>query len=226
MNFGEKIKINFENIENGVKISILNFPKGIAISALDFGTDLAKRTMEGYSPNSEEEIDVTSGIVEEVTTGEDIVFIYNYGDVLAGMILVGTLCKKLLTTAPSAAPIEVGGIFYGEKNDAYIRVAIQKMIITKDALGSSLEINLPAKTDMLNFKGFFSNVAFSLIPEINAIQFGIGCIVSKKANSNLGTAPKRIEISLAPHIESKIPALALVYDIVLESVAAFVLVNI
>ncbi|MGL4998817.1 hypothetical protein [Cetobacterium sp.] len=226
MNFGEKIKINFENIENGIKLSILNFPKGIAVSALDFGTDLAKRTVEGYSPNKEEEIDVISGIVEEVTTGDDIVFIYNYGDILSSMILVGSLCKKLLPNTLSAFPTEVGGIFYGEKNDAYIRIAIQKMIITKDALGSSLEINLPVETDMSKFKGEFSKIAFTLIPEIQAIQFGYGCAISKKANSNLGVTPKRAQLSFAPHLKSKIPALALVYNIVLESLAAFILVNI
>ena len=60
MIFGKKIKINFENTDNGIKLSIINFPKNISITALDFGKDLAKRTMEGYSPNPEEEIDVIS----------------------------------------------------------------------------------------------------------------------------------------------------------------------
>lgn len=226
MNFGEKIKINFENIENGIKLTILNFPKNISISALDFGKDLAKRTMEGYSPNPDEEIDVISGIVDEKTTGEDIVFVYTHGDLPSSMILVGTLCKKLLTDIPTTTPLEIGGIFHGEKNEAYIRVAIQKMIITNDALGSSLEINLPINTDMNRFKGIFSNIAFSLIPETQSIQFGFGSSVSKKANSNLGTMPKRVEVSLAPHIDSKIPALALVYDVVFQSIAIFSLVNI
>ncbi|MGL5796818.1 MAG: hypothetical protein ACRCYT_01305 [Cetobacterium sp.] len=226
MNFGQNIKINFENIENGTKLTIMNFPKGVSITALDFGKDLAKRTMEGYSPNKDEDIDVISGIVEEVTTGEDIVFLYSHGDVLSSMILAGTLCKKLLSTPPVATPIEVGGIFHGEKNDAYIRVAIQKMIITNDALGSSLEVTLPGETDMNKFKSVFSSMAFSIVPEVNAIQFGIGCSVSKKANSNLGIAPKRVEISLAPHLTSKIPALALVYDITFESLAAFILADI
>ena len=225
MIFGEKIKINFENIENGTKLTISNFPKGVAITALDFGKDLAKRTMEGYSPNPLEEIDVISGINDETTTGEDIVFIYTYGDFISSMILVGALCKKLLTSIPTVTPLEIGGIFHGEKNEAYIRVAIQKMIITNDALGSSLEINLPFDTDMNLFKNRFSSIAFSLIPEVEAIQFGIGTTISKKANSNLIPAPKRAEVSLAPHIESKIPALALVYDIVFESLAVFALVN-
>ncbi|MGL5645228.1 MAG: hypothetical protein ACRDDB_06795, partial [Cetobacterium sp.] len=75
MIFGKKIKINFENIDNGIKLTIINFPKNISITALDFGKDLAKRTMEGYSPNPKEEIDVISGIIDEKTNGDDIVFI-------------------------------------------------------------------------------------------------------------------------------------------------------
>ncbi|MGL5543796.1 MAG: hypothetical protein ACRDB6_01675 [Cetobacterium sp.] len=225
MIFGEKIKINFENIENGTKLTVSNFPKEVSITALDFGKDLAKRTMEGYSPNPLEEIDVISGINEELTTGEDIIFIYAHGDFISSMILVGALCKKLITAVPTTTPLEIGGIFHGEKNDAYIRVAIQKMIITNDALGSSLQINLPFETDMSLFKSRFSNIAFSLIPEVQSVQFGLGAPISKKANSNLGIIPKRVEVSLAPHIESKIPALALVYDIVFESLAIFTLVN-
>ena len=46
-----------------------------------------------------------------------------------------------------------------------------------------------------------------------------------KANSNLSAQPKRVEVSLAPHIESKIPALALVYDIIFQSIAIFSLLN-
>lgn len=225
MIFGKKIKINFENIDNGIKLTIINFPKDISITALDFGKDLAKRTMEGYSPNPEEEIDVISGIVDEKTNGEDIVFIYTNGDLSSAMILVGALCKKLLSEIPTVNPLEIGGIFHGEKNEAYIRVAIQKMIITNDALGSSLEINLPQNTDMNKFKSLFSEIAFSLIPEVQSIQFGLGTAISKKANSNLNIQPKRVEISLAPHIDSKIPALALVYDIVFQSITIFSLLN-
>ncbi|WP_432205183.1 hypothetical protein ACQ9ZF_09885 (plasmid) [Cetobacterium somerae] len=225
MIFGEKIKIKFENIEDGTKLTIYNFPKSISVTALDFGKDLAKRTMEGYSPNPLEEIDVISGIENESTTGEDIIFLYKHGDAASSMILAGVLCKKLLSQAPKAIPLEIGGIYHGEKNEAYIRVAIQKMIITHDSLGSSLEINLPIDTNMNNFKSIFSNIAFSLIPETQAIQFGSGCSVTKKAHSNLTSMPKRVEISLAPNIETKIPALALVYDIIFESIAAFSLLN-
>ena len=226
MIFGEKIKINFENIENGIKLTIINFPKNIDITALDFGKDLGRRTMEGYSPNPNEEIDVISGIVEEKTTGDDIVFLYTFGDLSSAMILVGALCKKLLSQLPTVTPLEVGGIFHGDKNEAYIRVAIQKMIMTKDALGSSLEITLPQNTDMDRFKSIFSNISFSLIPETQSIQFGLGSAISKKANSNLGIIPKRVEVSLAPNIGNQIPALALVYDIVFQSIAIFSLVNI
>lgn len=226
MIFGKKIKINFESIDNGIKLTVINFPKNISITAFDFGKDLSKRTMEGYSPNPQEEIDVISGIVDEKTNGEDIVFIYTNGDLPSSMILVGTLCKKLLSQVPTVTPLEIGGIYHGEKNEAYIRVAIQKMIITNDALGSSLEINLPQDTDMNKFKSIFSEIAFSLVPEVQSIQFGLGTAVSKKANSNLSAQPKRVEISLAPHINSKIPALALVYDIIFQSIAVFSLLNI
>ena len=226
MIFGEKIKINFENIENGIKLTVINFPKNIDITALDFGKDLARRTMEGYSPNPNEEIDIISGIVEEKTTGDNIVFLYTFGDLSSAMILVGALCKKLLSQLPTVIPLEIGGIFHGDKNEAYIRVAIQKMIMTKDALGSSLEINLPQNTDMNKFKSIFSNISFSLIPETQSIQFGLGSAVSKKANSTLGIMPKRVEVSLAPKIGNNIPALALVYDIVFQSIAIFSLVNI
>ncbi|MGL5777151.1 hypothetical protein [Cetobacterium sp.] len=225
MIFGKKIKINFENIDNGIKLTIINFPKNISITALDFGKDLAKRTMEGYSPNPKEEIDVISGIIDEKTNGDDIVFIYTDGDLPSAMILVGTLCKKLILEVPTVTPLGIGGIFHGEKNEAYIRVAIQKMIITNDALGSSVEINLPLDTDMNKFKGIFSEIAFSLIPEVQSIQFGFGTAISKKANSNLSAQPKRVEVSLAPHIDSKIPALALVYDIIFQSIAVFSLLN-
>lgn len=226
MIFGKKIKINFESIDDGIKLTIINFPKNISITAFDFGKDLSKRTMEGYFPNPQEEIDVISGIVDEKTNGEDIVFIYTNGDLPSSMILVGTLCKKLLSQVPTLTPLEIGGIYHGEKNEAYIRVAIQKMIITNDALGSSLEINLPQDTDMNKFKSIFSEIAFSLVPEVQSIQFGLGTAVSKKANSNLSAQPKRVEISLAPHINSKIPALALVYDIIFQSIAVFSLLNI
>ena len=100
------------------------------------------------------------------------------------------------------------------------------MILTKDTLGSSLEIILPPDTDMDKFKSIFSNLSFSLIPEAQSIQFGLGAAVSKKSNSNLVVMPKRVEISLEPHRKNEIPALALVYDVVFQSIAIFSLINI
>lgn len=225
MIFGKKIKASFENIENGVRIDIENFPSGISISALDFGKDLAKRSVEGYTPNPNEEIDVISGISDEKTTGEKISFIYSFGDFIAGMILIGTLSKKLLNNFSKAIPIEVGGISYGDKNEAYIRVAIQKMILTEDALGSVIEISFPIDVDINSIKSEFSNMVFSLVPEVEAIEFGFGISASKKAISNYGNYPKIAKIALGPNLSHKIPALALSYDIVFEAIANFVTLN-
>ncbi|MEG0301100.1 hypothetical protein [Cetobacterium sp.] len=226
MIFGNQIKIKLENIENGVKLSIFGYPKDISITALDFGKDLSRRKMEGYSPDPDEEIDVISGIKDEKTTGEDIVFLYEKGSFTSGLILAGVLAKKLLNYPIKATPLEIGGIFYGDKNEAYIRVAIQKMAITNDSLGSSLEMNLSSNVDLLKFKSLFSYISFSLIPEVQAIQFGLGTAASKKSSSNMPPIPKRVEVSLAPHFESKIPALACIYDVIFESIAAITLINI
>lgn len=221
-----KINFDFKKLNDGIEINMYNFPKNIPVTAFDFGKSLAKRTMEGYSPNPDEEIDVTSGIENEKTTGETITFKYFKGDKLSGIILLGVLAEKLLNKKVTSTPYEVGGIFYGDKNEAYIRVAIQKMVMTQDALGSSLELFLPDDVDMSKFKPLFSTLAFELVPEVEAIQFGLGCAISKKASSNLTKVPKRVEISLAPHLDKKIPALSMVYDIVFNSIASLVLINI
>ncbi len=225
MIFGNQIKIELKDIDNGIKVIVSGYPKDISITALDFGKDLARRKMEGYSPNPEEEIDVISGIKNEQTTGEDIVFLYENGSFVSGIILAGVLAKKLLNIPVVASPLEIGGIFAGDKNEAYIRIAIQKMIVTNDALGSSLELNLPSGIDMLKFKSLFSYISFSLVPEVQSIQFGLGIGSSKKSNSNMPIIPNRAEISLAPHIGSQIPSLAYVYDVVFESIAAITLIN-
>ncbi|MGL6154523.1 hypothetical protein [Cetobacterium sp. SF1] len=226
MNFGDKIKIEMIEIVDGVKIIVKNFPAGISITALDFGKDLAKRKMEGYSPDAEEEIDVLSGIENECTDGKDIIFQYIKGNYQSGIILVGTLVKKLLHRSLEGRAIEIGGISLGEKNEAYVRVAIQKMIMTNDSFGSVVEVDLPYDTNLELFKPKFSSIAFQLIPEIEAIQFGLGLLVGKKCASNIGEIPKKIVVTLGPDMNRKIPALGAVYDIVLESLAAITLINI
>lgn len=221
----DKIKYGFKMLGDSLEIEMENFPSGISITALEFGKALAKRKMEGYSPDPEEEIDVISGIKNERTTGETIKFIYKKGDYTSGLILLGVLAEKLLKEKIIVQPYEIGGIYYGDKNEAYIRVAIQKMVMTKDALGSSLEIFLPESVNMNSFKPVFSEMAFKYIPEIEAIQFGLGISVTKKANSNIPLSPKRVEVSLAPSRDNKIPALACVYDIVLKSIAMLTIIN-
>lgn len=221
-----KVSFDFKKVDNGIEINMYNYPKNINITAFDFGKALAKRAMEGYSPNPEEEIDVTSGIENEKTTGETITFKYVKGNKLSGIILLGVLAEKLIEQKILSHPYEVGGISYENKNESYIQIAIQKMIITEDSLGSSIEFFLPENINMSKFKSLFSFLAFDLIPEIEAIQFGLGCSVSKKISSNLGKSPKRVEISLAPHLDKKIPALALAYGIVFDSIVSLVLINI
>ncbi|SJZ75489.1 chorismate synthase [Cetobacterium ceti] len=225
MKFGEKFNFKLEKIDDGVKLTIKNIPQGIAITAMDFGRDLAKRTMEGYSPNPDEEIDVLSGIENEKTTGEDIVFSYIKGTYESAMILAGTIGKKILDRKVISRASEIGGITVGEKNEAYIRVAVQKMAMTNDSLGSVGEIDLPFDTDMDRFKGVFANYVFSIIPEVEAIQYGLGIGVGKKSAENLGIEPKKAIITFGPHRERKIPALSAVYDIVLESIAVIALIN-
>lgn len=221
MNIGNNIKI--ENIENGYKLTIRNFPKNINITALDFIKALSQRTMEGFSPNPEEEIDIIQGIDKEKTTGEDIIVLYALGDINSCVILAGVLYKKLLDYNINVTPLEIGGINAGEKNEAYIRVAIQKMIITKDSLGSSLEFILPKNINFLKFKKDFSSTLLDIIPEVTAIEFNLGKLSSKKSLTNMGYEVNKIQVTFAPHMEGKIPALALVYSILIESIAYIIL---
>lgn len=226
MKFGTNILFDIESTDKNIKLIVKNYPKDINISALDFGKALAQRSMEGYSPNPEEEIDVISGIKDEITTGEDITFIYKNGDIPSTIILGGVLAEKLLKEASIAYPIEIGGINSAEKNNAYIRVAIQKMILTNDSMGSSLEIKIPHSIDIEKYKKNFAYMALALIPEIQGIQFGIGCSVSKKVASNMIPLLNRVEVSLAPHKKRIIPSLANVYSIVFKSISDIILINI
>lgn len=226
MNFGKNIKINIENIDEGTKLTISNYPKNISITALDFGKALAKRNIEGYSPNPKEEIDVIQGIDKELTTGEDIIFLYTLGTVYSCLILAGVLAQKLINFKINVLPLEIGGISAGDKNEAYIRVAIQKMIITKDSLGSSLEFVLPNSIDFSAFKKYFTSLSLEIIPEISAIEFGFGKNIVKKSLSNLNYSANRIQITFAPHIQGEIPALALVHEILIESIIYLTIINI
>lgn len=226
MNFGKNININIENIENGVKLIISNYPKNINITALDFGKALAKRTTEGYTPNPHEEIDVIQGIDKELTTGEDIIFLYTFGSIYSCLILAGVLAQKLIDFKINVLPLEIGGISAGEKNEAYIRVAIQKMIITKDSLGSSLEFVLPNSIDFSTFKKSFTALSLEVIPEISAIEFGFGKNIVKKSLSNLNFSANRVQITFAPHIQGEIPALALAHEILVESIVYLTIINI
>ena len=221
MQIGNNIII--EKIENGNKLTILNFPKNINITASDFIKALAQRTMEGFSPNSEEEIDIIQGIDKEKTTGENIIVLYTLGDINSCIILAGVLYKKLLNYNINVMPLEIGGISAGEKNEAYIRVAIQKMIITKDSLGSSLEFILPKNINFLQFKKDFSYILLELIPETTALEFNLGKASSKKSLSNIGYELNKVQVTFAPHIEGKIPALALVHCILIESIVNIIL---
>lgn len=224
--FGKKFEIQLEEKENVIELKIKGVPEGIKITAIDFGRDLSKRKMEGFSPDPEEEIDVISGIENETTNGKEIIFRYYRGNKLDAIILAGTIAKKILKTPIVARATEIGGISVGEKNEAYIRVAVQKVIMTKDSLGSALEIDLSEDIDVDKFKPDFSGILFKLISDAEAVQFGLGIKSGKKASTNFGIYPKKVEVTFAPDRNRIIPAIAAVYDIAVESIAAITILNI
>ena len=226
MKFGKNMKGEIREIGDLVEVKVSGVEAGIKITPTDFGLDLHRRKMEGVSPDPREEIDVLSGICDEMTTGEDIVFEYLYGDILSGIILAGTVAKKCLPYKVEGKAREIGGIHTDEKNEDYITIAIQKMLGTNDSIGGVVECNLPYDLDISEIKGEFSRVVYDTMREVTAIQFGNG-IKDSRSNANDYTLSKnQIIITFGPHMEknNRIPCLAAIRDVVVESILAIVLV--
>lgn len=226
MFFGEKFRVEITENSEGVDLKILGVPKGIAVTAMDFGKDLARREMEGAPINPNEEIDVVTGISQEMTTGEDILFEYQNGDKVAAMILAGVLAKKILKGGIEARAVDIGGISTHEKNNEYINIGIQKMIVTKDSLGGTVECSLPGEINMDIIKGELSSLLFSMVPEIEAIQFGIGVKASKETASALQNPPKKVSVTFGPDRKVKYPSLAAIMDVFVEAAVAVAAANI
>ncbi|MGB6128061.1 MAG: hypothetical protein WBG30_04870 [Psychrilyobacter sp.] len=225
MKFGKNMTVEIVEIENGVRLIVGGVKNGISITPTDFGMDLHRRKMEGVTVDPREEIDVLQGIKDEVTTGEDIIFEYLYGDILSAVVLAGTVAKKHIPYELQALAIEIGGINTAEQNKDYITIAIQKMLGTSDSIGGVVECELPYTMDLNSIKGEFSQVIHSLMEEVSAIEFGNG-IKDRRSNAKEYELSKnKILVTFGPHMKNKnkIPCLAGVRDVIVDSVLAVVL---
>ena len=225
MLFGDRFRINITENSHGVDLVVSGVPEGIDITAVDFGKDLARREMEGVTLDPEEEIDVVSGITDEKTTGEDIKFEYKKGDIVSAVILAGVLAKKLVNGGIEGTTIDIGGISTNEKNSEYIKIGIQKMIMTKDSFGGTVECSLPAEVDMNLIKADLSKILFSTVSEIEAIQFGMGIKSTKVTALTAQPYPNRVQVTFSPNKELKYPCIAAVMDVFIEAVAAIVIAD-
>ncbi len=225
MQFGDKLKIEIFENSHGVILNMAGVPEGINITAMDFCKDLARREMEGVSINPEEEIDVVSGISEEVTTGEDVRFEYKNGNKVSAIILAGVLAKKIINGDIETKAVDIGGISTHEKNNEYIKIGIQKMIMTKDSLGGAVECSLPADIEMNLIKGDLSKLLFSMVPEIEAVQFGIGVKASKETALSKQSYQNKISVTFSPDKSVKYPCIAAVMDVFVEAAAALVITD-
>lgn len=225
MKFGKNMTVEIEKIENGVKLRVGGVKKGISITPTDFGLDLHRRKMEGVTVDSREEIDVLQGIKDEVTTGEDIIFEYLYGDELSAVVLAGTVAKKHIPYELKALASEIGGINAVEQNKEYITIAIQKMLGTNDSIGGVVECILPYNLDLNSIKGEFSWVIHNLMKEVSAIQFGNGVKDSRSNAKEYELSKNKILVTFGPHMKerNKIPCLAGVRDVIVDSVLSIVL---
>lgn len=225
MKFGKNMTVEIVNIENGVKLIVGGVKKGISITPTDFGMDLHRRKMEGVTVDSREEIDVLQGIKDEVTTGENIIFEYIYGDKLSAIVLAGTIAKKHISYKLEALAVEIGGINAVEQNKEYITIAIQKMLGTGDSIGGVVECVLPYNLDLNPIKGEFSWIIHSLMKEVTAIQFGNGIKDSRSNAKEYELSKNRITVTFGPHMEDgkKIPCLAGVRDVIVDSILSIVL---
>ena len=225
MLFGDRFKIKISENSEGVELVVSGVPRGIEITAMDFGKDLARREMEGVTINPEEEIDVVSGITEEKTTGEDIRFEYKKGDVVSAVILAGVLAKKIVKGGIEGKTIDIGGISTNEKNNEYIKIGIQKMIMTKDSFGGSVECSLPEGMNVNLIKADLSKLLFSTVPEIEAIQFGLGIKSTKVTALSEKVYPKMVLVTFSPNKALKYPCIAAVMDVFVEAATAAVVAD-
>ena len=225
MKFGKNMTVEIVEIENGVKLTVGGVKSGISITPTDFGMDLHRRKMEGVTVDSREEIDVLQGIKDEVTTGENIIFEYLYGDKLSAVVLVGTIAKKHIPYELQALAAEIGGISTAEQNKDYITIAIQKMLGTNDSIGGVVECVLPYNLDLNPIKGEFSWIIHSLMEEVSAIEFGNGIKDRRSSAKDYELGKNKIQVTFGPHMKNmnKIPCLAGVRDVIIDSVLAIVL---
>ena len=225
MKFGENMIVQIEEIEGGVKLRVGGVKKGLSITPTDFGLDLHRRKMEGVVIDSREEIEVLQGIKNQVTTGEDIIFEYLYGDKLSAVVLAGTIAKKSISYELKAQAVEIGGINTAEQNKDYITIAIQKMLGTSDSIGGVVECILPYNLNLNHIKGEFSRVIYNLMEEVTAIQFGNGIKDAKSNAKEYELSQNKILVTFGPHMKKlkRIPCLAGVRDVIVDSVLAIVL---
>ena len=225
MKFGKNMVVEIEKMENGVKLVVSGVREGISITPTDFGMDLHRRKMEGVTVDPREEIDVLQGIKNEVTTGENIIFEYIYGDELSAVVLAGTIAKKHLPYELKALAMEIGGINNAEQNKEYITIAIQKMLGTNDSIGGVVECELPYTLDINSIKGEFSYIIHSLMKEVTAIQFANGIKDSRSNAKKYELEKNKILVTFGPHMEKNkiIPCLAGVRDVIVDSVLSIVL---
>ena len=225
MKYGDRVSFEMRENNNVVEVSVSGIPKGINITPMDFGRDLARRSAEGVVINPAEEIDVVQGIEDEFTTGEDVKFIYREGNKSSAMILVGVLAKKILGRGITARAVEIGGISADEKNDTYVHIALQKMIMSKDSLGGVVECSFPWDTDLETIKSDFSSILFSTIPGVCALEFGHGIKGVRESHHGITPSPKKIMVSLLPEKNGKVPCLAVTMDVVIEAIGNIVAAN-
>ena len=225
MKFGKNLIVEIEKIENCVKLRVKGAKKGISITPNDFGMDLHRRKMEGVTVDPREEIDVLQGIKDELTTGEDILFEYLYGDKLSAIVLAGTIAKKHIPYEVKALAIEIGGISTADQNKEYITIAIQKMLGTNDSIGGVVECDLPYDLDLNSIKGEFSSIIYDLMKEVSAIQFGNGIKDSRSNAKEYKLSKNKVLVTFGPHMQknNRIPCLAGVRDIVIDSILSIVL---
>ncbi len=225
MKFGKNMTVEIVKIENGVKLRVGGVKKGISITPTDFGMDLHRRKMEGVTVDPREEIDVVQGIKDEMTTGEDVIFEYLHGDELSAVVLAGTIAKKHIPYELKALAVEIGGISAVEQNKEYITIAIQKMLGTNDSIGGAVECILPYNLDLNPIKGEFSWIIHNLMKEVSAIEFGNGVKDSRSNAKEYQLSKNKILVTFGPHMKdmNKIPCLAGVRDVIVDSILAVVL---
>ena len=220
--YGSNIRFSAMEENNGVRFVIENFPSGVNISPADFAKQLEKRKCEGIKIDPNEEIEFVSGIEDGVTTGGKIEYTYKNGDIYSSLIIAGTLCNYILKGKLAVHTWEVGGINTNEKNQEYIKTALQKMVLENGSLGGVVECQLNG-IDIDSLKRPFSSLLLEL-PEVEAIQFSRG-VMASKLTTDTYEKDDRILVTFRPDFSRKSPCLAVDKAVVIESILAITAVD-